>query len=78
MQWEESMSLAILPKSPAKIKKQSDKKKSTGVAFSPEEHWIRQPPSMRHGYGLDKKDSNELSLFNDYLGKNSVLKFTHE
>lgn len=27
---------------------------------------------------MDKKDSNELSLFNDYLGKNSVLRFTHE
>lgn len=33
---------------------------------------------MRLGYGLDKKDSNELSLYNDYLGKNSILKFTHE
>jgi hypothetical protein len=33
---------------------------------------------MRNGYGLDMKDSNELSLFSDFLGKNSVLKFTHE
>jgi hypothetical protein len=33
---------------------------------------------MRSGFGLDKKDSNELSLFSDYLGKNSVLKFSHE
>eukprot|EP00347_Sterkiella_histriomuscorum_P012659 403367722 len=38
---------------------------------------MRQPPSMRTGFGLDKKDSNELSLF-DYFGKNSVLRFTHE
>lgn len=27
---------------------------------------------------MDKKDSSELSLFNDILGKNSVLKFSHE
>lgn len=33
---------------------------------------------MRSGFGLDKKDSIELSLFNDILGKNSVLKFSHE
>jgi len=38
---------------------------------------MRYPPGMISGYG-DKKDSNELSLFNDYFGKNSVLRFTHE
>ena len=32
---------------------------------------------MRQGYGVDKKDSNELSLF-DYFGKNSVLRFNHD
>lgn len=32
---------------------------------------------MRQGFGIDKKDSNELSLF-DYFGKNSVLRFTHD
>ena len=31
---------------------------------------------MRSGY-LDKKDSNELSLF-DHYGKNSVLRFSHD
>jgi hypothetical protein len=39
---------------------------------------MRQPPGMRLGFGMDKKDSNELSLFNDYFGKNSVLRFTHD
>ncbi len=39
---------------------------------------MRVAPGMRSGYGLDKKDSNELSLFNDYFGKNSVLRFTHD
>lgn len=39
---------------------------------------MRQAPGMRLGYGLDKKDSNELSLFNDFLGKSSVLRFTHD
>lgn len=38
---------------------------------------MRQVPALRLGYGLDKKDSNELSLF-DYFGKNSVLRFNHE
>ena len=52
------------------------------MMYSNEEYlsnnFLRQPPGMRSGYGLDKKDSNELSLFNDFLGKDSVLKFTHE
>lgn len=32
---------------------------------------------MRSGYGMDKKDSTELSLFSDHFGKSSVLRFTH-
>ena len=38
---------------------------------------MRQIPNMRPGYGVDKKDTNDLSLF-DYFGKNSVLRFTHD
>jgi len=38
---------------------------------------MRFPPSMRQGMGLDKKDSNELSLF-DYFGRNSVLRLSHD
>lgn len=39
---------------------------------------MRVAPGMRTGYGMDKKDSNELSLFNDFLAKSSVLRFTHD
>ena len=43
-----------------------------------EDQFMRVAPGMRTGYGMDKKDSNELSLFNDFLAKSSVLRFSHD
>ena len=37
---------------------------------------MRPVPGMRTGY-VDKKDNNDLSLF-DFYGKRSVVRFTHE